>query len=84
MKDAVDIALLAAAAFDRTGVAYFLGGRLASSFQGEPRATNDIDFVVELPSHRVDQLVRELGGDFDVDVEALKRPARHGGSWNIF
>lgn len=47
MKDPVEIALLVAAAFDRAFVAYFLGGSLASSFQGEPRATNDIDSVVE-------------------------------------
>ena len=84
MKDALEIALLTAAAFERAGVAYFLGGSLASSFQGEPRATNDIDFVVELATHRVDLLVRELGADFDVDVDALKEATRRGGSWNIF
>ncbi len=71
MQDALDIALLTAAAFERAGVAYFLGGSLASSFQGEPRATNDIDFVVELATHRVEPLIRELGTDFDVDADAL-------------
>ncbi len=33
---------------DRLEIAYLLSGSLASSLQGEPRATHDIDLVVEL------------------------------------
>jgi hypothetical protein len=81
--DVVDVALLVAAALERAGVAYFLGGSLASSFQGEPRATNDIDLVVDLSEAQVEGLVRCLGPDFDVDPEALRRAARERGSWNV-
>jgi hypothetical protein len=44
-ENAIDIALKVARALTEVGAEYFLGGSLASSLQGEPRATNDIDFV---------------------------------------
>ena len=43
--DVVDVTLLVTGALERCGVAYFLGGSLASSFQGEPRSTNDVDLL---------------------------------------
>jgi hypothetical protein len=44
----IQVALQCAEAFEQVQAGYFLGGSLASSLQGEPRATNDIDFVVDL------------------------------------
>lgn len=38
-EDAIDVALKVAAALTVVGAEYFLGGSLASSLQGEPRAT---------------------------------------------
>ena len=49
-EDAIDVALKVAGALTLVGADYFLGGSLASSLQGEPRATNDIDFVIALLS----------------------------------
>ncbi|MEZ4297422.1 MAG: hypothetical protein R3B70_20840 [Polyangiaceae bacterium] len=43
---ALDVALRVAAALESIRCEYFIGGSLASSLQGEPRATNDIDLVV--------------------------------------
>lgn len=51
--DAIDIALLVARAIDAAGGSYFVGGSVASSIQGEPRATNDIDIVLTLPLGRI-------------------------------
>lgn len=42
----LDVALRVAAALEAVGCEYFVGGSVASSLQGEPRATNDIDIVV--------------------------------------
>ena len=70
--DVIAVALRCAEAFEKTGVAYFLGGSLASSLQGEPRATNDIDFVVDLRAAQVLPLAHALGADFDVDDESLR------------
>jgi len=66
-------------ALERLGIGYFLGGSLASSFQGEPRATNDIDLVVDLEDRQVVGLATELGADFDADVVALRRATGEAG-----
>lgn len=81
---ALEVALEVGRALDAVGVGYFLGGSLASSLQGEPRATNDIDFVVDLDEPHVAPLSAALGSDFDVDEESLREAARTRGSWNIF
>lgn len=82
--DAIDVALLVARAIESVGGAYFVGGSVASSFQGEPRATNDIDIVVELPLGRIAALVAALGPSFEVDIDMLRDALLHGGTCNIF
>ncbi len=84
LLDPLEIALAMGAAFDSLGIGYFLGGSMASSLQGEPRSTNDIDFVVSLDEARVAELASSLGPDFEVDENALREAVRTGGSWNIF
>src|SRR5438105_3440147 len=81
---ALDVALLVARALERIGVDYFLGGSLASSLQGEPRATNDIDIVADLGPWKVAALVEALGTDFDVDADAMRDALARGASWNLF
>jgi len=51
---------------------------------GEPRATNDIDFVIDLPIGRIEAFVRELGPDFEVDVDMIRDAVLHGRSANAF
>ena len=82
--DAIGVALQVAAAIEAAGGAYFVGGSLASSLQGEPRATNDIDIVLELPLGRISELVRALGSDFEVDTDMLRDALLHGRSCNVF
>lgn len=72
---ALEVALLVAAAIESIGCEYFIGGSVASSLQGEPRATNDIDFVVAILPHQVRALAERLGPDFggrDLDHVYLK------------
>lgn len=82
--DAVDVALRVAAAVEKVGGGYFVGGSLASSMQGEPRATNDVDIVIELPLGRIREFVDALGSDFEADIDALRSALLNGTSCNIF
>ena len=84
MLDAIDVAIAVARAVESAGGAYFIGGSLASSLQGEPRATNDVDVVVEMPLGLVRAFVRALGGDFEVDEQMLRETFLRGACCNIF
>jgi hypothetical protein len=75
--DFLDVALLVARAIEKCGGEYFVGGSVASSVHGEPRATNDIDFVLSLPVGRVGELAEALGTDFEADVDMLRTALLH-------
>lgn len=47
-------------ALERAGVAYFIGGSVASSVYGMPRSTMDVDLVADLRSEHVRPLVEQL------------------------
>jgi hypothetical protein len=82
--DPIAIARRTAVAIEAVGGAYFVGGSVASSLQGDPRSTNDIDFVLSLPWGRVDALVEALGPEFEVDRDMLRDALRTATSANGF
>jgi len=70
--DPIGIALRVAAAIESAGGAYFVGGSVASSLHGDPRSTNDIDFVVSLPLGNIGTFIAALGTDFELDRDMLR------------
>jgi len=80
--DPLKVAGLVAAALDSLGIAYSIGGSLAGSFAGEPRATLDIDMVIDLDDAGVSALVRALESEFYIDEQALRRAVRERSSAN--
>jgi hypothetical protein len=82
--DVTHVALRTARALERCGVEYVVGGSVASSAHGEPRATRDIDFAVRLTESAVGSLIAALGPEFSVDEEMLLEAVRNHGSANIF
>lgn len=82
--DEYAVALRVAAVFDELGIEYTLGGSLASSLQGEPRSTNDVDFAVNLAEAQVPRLVECLGADFVVDADALRAAVKAGRSCQMY
>lgn len=84
LLSALDVAIHVAKALDAIGCEYFIGGSVASSLQGEPRATNDIDIVVAMTPYRVRSFAEELGADFEVDQDMLRDALIHGSCANIF
>lgn len=79
-----EVAAAVARALEQVGVEYALGGSVATSLQGEPRSTNDIDFAVRLSAPQAAPLVAALGPDFAVDEPSLLEAIEKGRSANIF
>jgi hypothetical protein len=57
---------------------------VASSIHGDPRSTNDIDFVIRMRPDQVEAFANALGPDFDIDIPALREALQSNRSWNIF
>ena len=79
----VEVASLVIEALERVGVRYSVGGSIASSFSGEPRASIDVDIVVDMAATHVDPFVRALGPAFYADPEALRRAVLHRTTNNV-
>jgi len=84
IKDSLDLALRIGNVLESMGCDYFVGGSVASSLHGEPRATNDIDFVVAMRPQRVQAFAEQLGEDFEVDTDMLRDALLHGSCANFF
>ena len=68
---------------EELGIGYMLTGSLASSFHGDPRATQDIDLVIDGERRALDALgarLRESG--FYADAEAIKHASEVRGVFN--
>ena len=66
------------------GVGYLLSGSLASSLQGEPRATHDIDLVVDIRPADVGRLVEALAGpSIYLDEHAVAEAVRRRSMFNL-
>jgi hypothetical protein len=81
--DPIDTALVVARTLDALGIRHTVGGSIASSFAGEPRATVDIDIVAALEERHVDRLVSALSPEFYVNADALRRAIRTRTSTNL-
>jgi hypothetical protein len=57
---------------NRTGVADYLTGSMASNYWGVPRTTHDLEFVVQLPMSAVPRIMAEFSGDFYIDEAAVR------------
>lgn len=80
---ALAVALTVAGLFDELGVEYLVGGSLASSLHGEPRATQDVDFVAALSIQQVGPLLEKLGDAFYADPDLVLRSVRRARSFNV-
>ena len=70
-------------AFERHGIRYFITGSLASSVQGEFRATNDIDIVADVDTSQLRPLLDELSRDFVADHDQAFAALASGSSFNL-
>lgn len=83
MLDPLAIAGYVASAFERLGVRYVLGGSLASTTLGEPRATMDVDLVADLTMGTLGPWLDSLGVDFTVDRDWARQEVARRGSFQV-
>lgn len=67
---------------DALAVPYAVGGSLASGFHGEPRTTQDVDILIELPAQKVASLIASMRPEFYVDLDAAREAVLHHGTFN--
>jgi hypothetical protein len=58
--DPIAVALSFARILEELGIRYLIGGSVASTFLGEPRSTQDVDFVLHLEPGQTEPLIRRL------------------------
>ena len=69
---------------EKIGCEYMLTGSLVSSMQGEPRATHDIDIVVEISQNDVELFLNEFTPeDYYFDLGFAKSAMASGDMFNI-
>ena len=64
-------------------IRYFVGGSLASSLHGVPRATQDVDIVADIRNEHIPQLVKTFGTEFYIDADMIRDAIRQRASFNI-
>jgi len=72
-----------ASALENLRVRFHLGGSLASSFHGIPRATLDADLVADLTPGQGQALCTALGAEFYADAQAMEEAIRDRRSFNV-
>ena len=81
-RDPVGVALEIARELEAIAVPYVIGGSLASSRHGEPRATLDVDLVAALTRRTALRFARAISGSYYIDEDAVTEAVRFAGSFN--
>lgn len=82
LRDPVALAVQVGARLDPIGVDWVIGGSLASSVHGEPRATLDVDMVVDLRTRQVKPLWEALRRDYYIDADEMLAAVKEASSFN--
>ena len=70
-------------AFERFGIAYYIGGSVASSVHGRRRYTQDVDVVAALQLKHVQTLVAMLQQEYYIDADMIRGAIQNGSSFNL-
>ena len=83
LSEPLCVALQTAKILDDLDIPYLVGGSIASSIYGEPRATQGIDFVAELKARHVQPLIAATQNAFYIAEEDVLRAVSRLSSFNI-
>jgi hypothetical protein len=79
----LEVLQLVVSKLNELGVAYMVGGSIASSVYGPPRTTQDADIVIELPGNQLDPFIQALLPEFYVDRGLIERAVAERSSFNV-
>lgn len=68
---------------ERLGVAWYVGGSVASTVHGRFRATNDVDLIANLREEHASPLRAALEAEHYIDEESIRDAVRHESSFNL-
>lgn len=80
IKDAIDPVV---AAFEKLSIPYYIGGSIASSAFGVPRATLDVDLVAIIMRRQVTPLANYLQGKYYFDPDQIILAIKRKSSFNL-
>ena len=83
LAEPISVTLELVEGLEALGLSYVVGGSVASSLHGIPRATQDIDVVVVLWGKDVDGFVARFESSFYVDRDMVMDAIRRRASFNI-
>lgn len=69
--------------FDDLQIRYLVGGSVASSLYGIPRATQDVDLVADIKHPHVQPITSALTGEFYVDADMIHEAIQARSSFNV-
>jgi hypothetical protein len=72
----IEVTLAVTGVLERLGVEYLVGGSLATSLHGIPRATLDVDIVADLRMTHLEPFVTALREAFFVDADMVRDAIR--------
>lgn len=79
-----DLMRFAVTGIERLGLQYLITGSMASIFYGEPRFTNDIDIVIDLPPNLIKQFCRLFPDpEYYVNEEAVREAVAQHTQFNV-
>jgi hypothetical protein len=83
MEEALAVTLRVIGALDKLEVPYVVGGSIASSIYGKPRATQDVDVIADLGEEHIPPFVDALRDDFYLDEPAIRDAVRRRSTFNV-
>jgi hypothetical protein len=66
-----------------SGIPFMVAGSFSSSHHGQPRASNDIDLVIDPTEEHLQNFVRQLGAEYYVSPEAVHDALARRSMFNV-
>jgi hypothetical protein len=83
LPDIIEVTLKVIKVFEKVGIAYHIGGSLASSAFGMARSTLDVDIVADIKPEQADEIYESLKAEFYVDSEMIINAIQKESSFNL-